>query len=90
MQKGWPQKKAVTEKAEEFRKVAEFLFVEHGCLLYGTSFVIPQSLRKQVIDILHLGRFGVEKMKHLACTVIYWQCLNLDIKEQCRNFTSCG
>ena len=39
-QERWPQKKASTEKAEEFRKVADFLSVEHGCLLYGTRVLI--------------------------------------------------
>ena len=89
-QEGWPQKKASTEKAEEFRKVADFLSVEHGCLLYGTRVVIPQSLRKQVIDILHTSHFGIEKMKHLARTAVYWPGLDFDIKEQCRKCTSCG
>ena len=30
-QEGWPQKKASTKKAEEFREVADFLSVEHEC-----------------------------------------------------------
>ena len=64
--------------------------MEHGCLLYGTRVVIPKSLRKQVIDILHTSHFGIEKMKHLARTAVYWPGLNFDIKEQCRNCTSCG
>ena len=89
-QEGWPQKKATTEKDEEFRKVADFLSVEHGCLLYGNIVVIPQSLRKQIIDILQTSHFGMEKMKHLACTAIYWLGLDFNIKEQCRNCTSCG
>ena len=45
-QEGWPQKKVSTGKAEEFRKVADFISVEHGCLRYETRVVIPQSLRK--------------------------------------------
>ena len=83
-------KKTSTEKAEEFCKVADFLSVEHGCLLYRTGVVIPQSLPKQVIDILHTSHFGIEKMKHLARTAVYWTGLDSDIKEQCRNCTSCG
>ena len=86
----WPQKKASTEKTEQFYKVADFLSVERGCLLYGTRVVIPQSLRKQIIDILHTSHFGIEKMIHLARTAVYWPGVDFYIKEQCRNCASCG
>ena len=37
-----------------------------------------------------MGHFGIEKMKHLARTVVYWLGLDFDIKELCQNCTSCG
>ena len=52
--------------------------------------MIPHSLRKQVIGILHMGHFGNEKMKHLPRTAVYSPGLDFNIKEQCRNCTSCG
>ena len=52
--------------------------------------MIPQSLRKRVIDILQTSHFGIEKIKHLARTAVYWPGLDFDIEEQCRNCTSCG
>ena len=68
-QEGWLQKNPSTEKAEKFCEVADFVSVEHGCLLHGARVVIPQSLRKQVIDMLHLDHFGIE-IKHLATTTV--------------------
>ena len=51
IQEGWPQRKASTKKAEEFRKVADFLSVGHGCLLCGTRVVIPKVYQSKLLTI---------------------------------------
>ena len=68
---GWPEKRTTVEETEDFWKVADYLSVEHGCLLYGARVVIPKSLRKAVLDLLNLGHFGIEKIKQLARTAVY-------------------
>ena len=87
---GWPQKRTTVEETEDFRKVADSLSVEHGCLFYGARVVIPKSLRKAVLDLLYLGHFGIEKMKQLARTAVYWPRLDINIKEHCQSCTTCA
>jgi len=56
---GWPEKKDGDDPAEKFHKIADYLSVCHGCLLYGACVVIPYKLRRQVLDLLHECHFGI-------------------------------
>jgi hypothetical protein len=91
---GWPTKphlkETSTTMAESYRKIAESLSTAEGCLLYGTRVVIPLSLQRQVLQILHLGHFGMERMKKLARTAVYWPRIDSDIEEASRQCTSCA
>ena len=70
---GWPPKqKGDQDEVEKFRKVSNSLRTSSGCLLLGTRVVIPEVLRPQVLELIHLGYFGMKKMKQLARTAVYW------------------
>ena len=72
---GWPPKASSGEiqrdySIEDFRKLSDSLLAAHGCLLYGSRVVIPPSLQRQVLQLLHLGHFSIQRMKQLARTVV--------------------
>ena len=46
------------EQLQAFRRLEDSLSTHDGCLFYGSRIVIPTSLQKQVLEILHLGHFG--------------------------------
>ena len=87
---GWPEKKDGDDPAEKFRKIADSLSVCHGCLLYGARLVIPNKLRRQVLDLLHECHFGIQRMKQLARTAVYWPNINSDIRDLCRQCSTCA
>ena len=91
---GWPPKdkrEASNDGSiEDFRKVAVSLSTAHGCLLYGSRVVIPLSLRPQVLQLLHLGHFGMQRMKQLARTAVYWPRIDADIVDLCHRCTACA
>ena len=62
----------------------------HGCLLHGTRVVIPPSLQPQVLELLHLGHFGIQQMKQLARTAVYWPRIDTDITNQCHQCQTCA
>ena len=62
----------------------------HGCLLHGNRVVIPPSLQPQVLELLHLGHFGIQRMKQLACTAVYWPRIDTDITNQCHRCQTCA
>ena len=88
---GWPPKHSdAIEDVEKFRKLADSLSVCNGCLIHGTRVVIPESLQSQILDLLHIGHFGMERMKQLARTAVYWPGIDAAIEMTSRRCTSCG
>lgn len=84
---GWPLTVKDTEKPYFVRK--HDLSVELGCLVYKYRIVIPQSLQKQVLDEIHDGHLGMNKMKNLSRNYVYWPNLDRDIEDLCRRCTAC-
>ena len=82
---GWPERiPEMDYSMENLRKISMSLSVAHGCLLNGSRVVIPSSLQPQVLQLLHLGHFGIQRMKQLACTAVYRPGIDKDIMDQCQ------
>lgn len=88
VKEGWPNE--ISEPLINFRKLENSLTVITGCLLYGNRVVIPTSLQSEVLKILHEGHFGMQRMKHLARTAVYWPRIDGDIHDACRHCTACA
>lgn len=86
---GWPVHLPTNDIAFPFKKIADSLGVHHGCLVYGCRVVIPEKLRKAVLQILHEGHFGIQRMKQLARTAVYWPNIDTDIKDLCHECSVC-
>ena len=50
--------------------------------------VIPESLQPQILDLLHIGHFGMERMKQLARTAVYWPGIDKSIETASRRCDS--
>ena len=90
---GWPPLTETQDQAgmEDFRRISSSLSTTvHGCLLYGSRVVIPRSLQVPVLHILHLGHFGMQRMKQLARTAVYWLRIDEDIANQCHRCSTCA
>nr|KAG5701139.1 hypothetical protein BaRGS_002615 [Batillaria attramentaria] len=91
VREGWPLKHAeINEEVRKFQKLSDSLSICHGCLIYGTRVVIPQSLQPKILDLLHIGHFGMERMKQLARTAVYWPGIDAAIEMTSRRCDSCG
>ena len=91
VKEGWPSKHAeINKKAKKFLKLSDSLNVCNGCLIHGSRVVIPQSLQPQILNLLHIGHFGMEPMKQLARTAVYWPGIDAAIEQASRPCESCG
>ncbi|KAK9692524.1 Integrase zinc binding domain [Popillia japonica] len=63
--------------------------LQNGCMFRQHMAVIPESLRKRVLDELHSAHFGMVKMKLLARGHCWWPGISYDIEELCKNCVNC-
>ena len=88
VKEGWPH--AFSEELKDFKKLENSLSTENGCVFYGLRVIIPSALRNHILKLLHLGHFGMQRMKQLARSTVYWPRIDFDIEDLCRKCTSCG
>ena len=88
VKEGWPH--AFSEELKDFKKLENSLSTENGCVFYGLRVIIPSTLRNLILKLLHLGHFGMQRMKQLARSTVYWPRIDFDIEDLCRKCTSCG
>ncbi|XP_057209277.1 uncharacterized protein K02A2.6-like [Triplophysa rosa] len=62
------------------------LSVQHGCLM---KVVVPQKLRKRVLEELHAGHPGIVRMKAIARSYVWWPGLDADIELLVKMCQSC-
>ena len=90
---GWPnnnnQWDSKGSSMSSFKQLKDSLSGESGCLFYGSRLVIPLKLQSSVLQILHQGHFGMQRMKQLSRTAVYWHGLDAQIMDMCRSCHAC-
>ena len=90
---GWPNNKhrrvSKESSMSSFKQRKDSLSCESGCLFYGSRLVIPLKLQSSVLQILHQGHFGMQRMKQLSRTAVYWPGLDAQIMDTCRSCHAC-
>ncbi|XP_053698952.1 uncharacterized protein K02A2.6-like [Sabethes cyaneus] len=64
--------------------------IQKGCIMKGIRVYIPPLLRRRVLDELHIGHFGVSRMKSLARSYCWWESIDKDIEDLSRDCVECA
>ena len=65
---GWPEiKEQVHQDIRTYWSFRDDMAVIDGVILKGRHIVIPEALKQQVLDQLHINHMGTEKTKLIAC-----------------------
>jgi len=87
---GWPDSiKEVPETARPYWTFRDELGVSCGVLFKGRQVVIPETMRKYILDQLHVAHMGIEKTRRLAREAVYWPLINKDIEKLIKECTAC-
>lgn len=63
--------------------------VENNFLLKSDRIVVPSQLQQKILNELHVGHFGVIKMKSLARSHCWWHSIDKDITNLVNTCESC-
>ena len=61
----------------------------NGIILKENKIVLPTSLHKKAIKIVHKGHLGIAKSKALLREKVYWYGLDKDVENELQNCLSC-
>ena len=78
------------EKFKSYKAVFNELTTEKDCLLRGARVIIPESLRKSVIEEIHADHQGIVRCKAIARTFVWWPGIDADIERYVKNCISCA
>ena len=87
---GWPKEiKLLPHQLRPYWSVRDRLTVLEGVILMGERLVVPASMRKHILDILHGSHFGAEKCKSRALQAVYWPRILKEIEDQVAHCQIC-
>ncbi|UYV79739.1 K02A2.6-like [Cordylochernes scorpioides] len=70
---GWPKnKREVDPELRGYWQFQEDLTYQNGLLLRGQRILIPKTLRKDILEKLHQGHFGINKCRSRAKESVWW------------------
>ena len=88
--KGWPNSKhRCHDTTKPFWDSRLELTEIDGVILKGTRLVIPEVMKKEMLDRLHEGHQGMEKCKRRARQSCYWPSMNNQLEQIIRRCDLC-
>ena len=88
---GWPDEKSkVPPLVKPYSKFHDELAIQDGVIFKGSQIIDPASLRKEMIQKVHEGHFGVESCLKRAKEVFFWPLINAEIRDYVSNCSVCN
>ena len=86
--KGWSNNDRRPE-LQPYKNRRHELSVHDGCILWGSRVVIPMKGRKLVMQELHSAHPGINKMKGLARSYVWWPGMDADLENLVKGCQTC-
>ena len=72
IQNGWPKSKNdVPNLIRSYFIHRQDLSYSNGIIFKGICMIVPKSLHEDMKHLLHVGHFGIVKIKERACGILY-------------------
>ena len=87
---GFPDSKSsMPAELIPYFQVRSELSIAGGLIFKGGKIVIPESLRKEMKERIHMDHMGIERCKAQAWQLMYWPNINADITNMVSNCNAC-
>ncbi|XP_041774515.1 uncharacterized protein K02A2.6-like [Anopheles merus] len=86
---GWPRNVTFGKDLARFYSRKDALTTVGNCILFGERVVIPAALQTRCLKQLHQGHPGIQRMKAIARSFVYWPSLDDDITSCVATYDAC-
>ena len=87
---GWPKsRKAVHRDLQPYWNIRDQLHEAQGLLFNGERFLVPSTLRGEMLLLIHESHLGVQKCQARAREVMYWPSMLVDIESTVKKCEIC-
>ena len=87
---GLPETKSRTPASiHVYWSVRDELSEVESVILKNDRILVPSSMRKEMLQMIHQGHMGIEKSKRRARDVLYWPGMNSQISDMISRCTTC-
>lgn len=86
---GWTRIDEVRDDLRMYMNRRNELTLHQGCLMWGNRVIIPEELQETLLQELHVGHVGIQKMKTLARSYVWWPTLDIDIEGLTKKCSGC-
>lgn len=76
---GWPKSSVLPQNVKPYLPLKNSIYVEAGIILVEDKIIVPQTLRIEMIKLLHKGHVGISKTINKARKLFYWPNMSFDI-----------
>ena len=89
--KGWPESKTNTLLgARPFWNYRDEITYHHGILFKDGQVIVPASMRREMLRLIHSSHLGVEKCKRRARDVVFWPGMGAQIEDIVSSSSTCS
>ena len=74
---------------KQYSRLMSDIYELDGMLFLNERIVVPQSMRRSILMMIHEGHLGIEKCKSMARQCVYWPGINRDIEHVVSSCSIC-
>ena len=87
---GWPnQSRSIDPSLHAYHAERAYLSYADGLLLHCDRIVIPPIMRKDMLDCIHEGHWGISKCRGRAAQSVWWPNITTDINDKVSSCPQC-
>ena len=87
---GWPRhRQELLLAVREYCLCRDEISEIDGLLLEAQKLIVPQSKKKQMLELIHESHQGIVKCKQLARDILFWPGMSSQIEEKMSQYSLC-
>ena len=87
---GWPHTSTLSQEMKTYLPFAQDITVFQGLLLKDDRLVIPKSLRREMLERVHVGHLGIRKCQERVKVAMWWPTISSDVKKLVEGCDTCS